>query len=457
MQPEPIRATPRRPTPARKMRKSKAFFKHYRQVGPQPIDQTGQRLSELYPNGWDWIYSPIPSLGEKPTWETVKAFPLTPNELTLLHQDPDCLIGIRPGSLTRWGIIDIDAGSPHHPNQTPDALNQIRNTLEAIGIVRTLLCRSSFSGGLHLYIPLPEAIGSFDLSIALKLNLEAQGYKLRPGHLETLPNAKRYIPQGQGFSLYNGIRLPFQPGSGFLPLDDDLNPQPWGLKDWLDRFDAAAAQQDLDQLRNAIADAALNHRIRNGDKTSQSIGNWQERIDAEKQGWSGPGQSNEKFKAFACEARVFLGMDSIDQIAAHIETTALNTPGFLEHSNHQKDLKQRARDVAAWAMKYYWPMGGPSQRSTTYRGEQKNPADFSYHQAKREAAQHRIKEAVAQLQQDNRLPANATARAKAIAELIHISQQTLYKDTNKPLWHPDYFPVAVAPPQPNPSETPTLD
>jgi hypothetical protein len=433
---------PRKQKLSGKTRKTKKPFNTQKLLGPLPLSETGQRLATLFPNGWDWIYTETPKRGTKPEWETIKKFPLAPVELWSLHQDEHCIIGIRPDKDTRWGILDIDITSPYHPQNDPEALPKIRSTLEDIGIVRTLLCQSSHSGGLHLCIPLPETIGSYGLAVALKLHLSAAGFKPRSGQLEIFPNVKRYIPQG--FSLYNGVRLPFQPNTGFIPLDNDLTPLPWNLEDWLNAFDLAASAQDLPLLKAQIADAKLNHRIRKGDRTPASLERWQDRINQEKLGWSGPGETNEKLKAIACEARVFMGMDSEEQIADYIEQTALATPGFREHSSHQKDLKQRSRDVAAWAIKYYWPMGGPSSRSTGYHSPQKSIADFSYHQAKREAAQHRIREAIAHLQQTNTLPATATARAKAIVSLAKVSQHTLYKTINKPLWHPEEFP-ALAP------------
>jgi hypothetical protein len=424
-----------------KTRKTKKPFDKRKLLGPLPLLKAGQRLATLFPHGWNWIYSDAPKRGIKPEWETVKKFPLAPVELWSLHQDENCIIGIRPDKDTRWGILDIDITSPYHPQNNPEALPKILATLEDIGIVRTLLCQSSHSGGLHLYLPLPEVIGSYGLAVALKMHLSAAGFKLRSGQLETFPNVKRYVPQGQGHSSYNGVRLPFQPHTGFIVLDADLTPLPWNLDDWLDAFDLASSCQNLTLLKRQIADAKLNHRIRKGDRTPQSLESWQERIKLEKQGWSGPGETNEKLKAFACEARVFLGMDSEDQLAQYIEKSAQSTPGFQEHSSHQKNLKQRSRDVAAWAMKYYWPMGGPASRETGYHGPQKSIADFSYHQAKREAAQHRIREAIAQLQQSNTLPATATARAKAIVSIAKVSQHTLYKAINKSLWHPDKFPT----------------
>jgi hypothetical protein len=427
-----------------------------RLLGPLPLTEAGQRLVTLFPNGWDWIYTDRPKRGSKPEWETIKKYPLAPVELWSLHQDEHSIIGIRPDKGTRWGILDIDTTSPYHPQQDPDALANIRNTLEEIGIVRTLLNQSSHSGGLHLYLPLPETISSYGLAVALKLHLSAAGFKLRGGQLEIFPNVKRYIPEGHGYSFYNGVRLPFQPNTGFLCLDQDLTPLPWNLDDWLNAFDLAASAQDLSLLKAQIADAKLNYRIRKGDRTPHSLESWQERINEEKQGWSGPGETNEKLKAIACEARVFMGMDSEEQIASYIERTAQNTPGFREHSNHQKDLSQRSRDIAAWAMKYYWPLGGPSKRETGYHSPQKSIADFSYHQAKREAAQHRIRKAIAQLQQTNALPATATARAKAIVSIAKVSQHTLYKSINKPLWHPDEFPALATTKQAEPQTQPGI-
>lgn len=444
-QPQPRRQCQTNPTPLQQARLHR---------DPLPSDPLGQRLAHLFPNGWHWIYAPTPQPGDKPEWQTIKPFPLTPIEMWQLHQDPNCLIGTRPDSKTHWGTIDLDIHSPYHPQQDPTWLPRILNGLESIGITRVLICRSSASGGLHLWLPLSEAVPSFGFAITLKYHLEALGLKLRPGHCEIFPNPKRYVPQGQGYSHYAALRFPMQPGSGYCVLDNDLNPRAWTLKDWLDAFDLCAEGQDLPQLKAAIEHSQQNHRIRHH-RHPQSLAAWQQRIELEKQqGWTGPGQSNEKFKLFACEARVFLGMDSPQAIAQHIQEIAQTTPGFYEHSNHTQDLPQRSQEVAQWAMRYYWPLGDAPQRDTSYHSPQslQNPStpaiDFSYHQAKREAAQSRIKAALAQLQEQSNLPPSATARAQAIAQLAHISQQTLYKPHNKPLWHPDHLPSQPLTPTP---------
>lgn len=426
------------PSRSRK-RKTKKSINPTKLLGPLPLSEAGQRLANLFPNGWDWIYADAPSQGSEVEWETIKKFPLAPVELWSLHQDPLNIIGIRPNATTRWGIIDIDTTSKYHPDKDPEALPKILEALEDIGIVRTLINQSSYSKGLHIYIPLPETMSSFGIAVALKYTIEGAGISLRSGQCETFPNPKRYIPEGQGFSLYNGIRLPMQPSTGFIPLDQDLNPLPWTLEDWLEAFDRAAAHQDIGQLKKAIVEAEQNHRVR-GSGSPKSLESWLDRIEEEKQqGWTGPGQTNEKLKLIACEARVFMGMDSVEQLAKHIYQTAQNTPGFAEHSHHSRDLSQRSKDIALWAMRYYWPMGASATRTTGYHSQATAPADFLYHQSKREAAQYRIKEAVSALSAQNQLPNSATARAKAIAEQGHISQQTLYRAANKVLWHPEYY------------------
>ncbi|MDB9527934.1 hypothetical protein PN498_18215 [Oscillatoria sp. CS-180] len=44
--------------------------------------------------------------------------------------------------------------------------------------------RSSFSGGVHIYIPFPQPYRTFSVACALKQCLEAQGFAIAPGQLE---------------------------------------------------------------------------------------------------------------------------------------------------------------------------------------------------------------------------------------------------------------------------------
>ncbi|PZD70448.1 hypothetical protein C1752_12231 [Acaryochloris thomasi RCC1774] len=439
------------PQPSDERRRSRRHQKTSRRTqDPLPKSATGRKLAELFPNGWDWIYASAPHPDESPQWETIGQFPLTPIELEQLHQDPESLVGIRPNAQSRWLVIDIDHHSLYHPSHNPQWLPRIQEMLEDIGICRTLLCQSSFSGGLHLYLPLPQPVSSYWLSICIKLNLEAIGIKLIGGDCEIYPNPKRYVPKGQGYSKYAAIRLPMQPESGFYPLDADLNPLPWTLDQWLAAFEQAASHQDIETFTRALTDSQETYKLRRHHHP-KTLNSWQQRNDQEKaQGWTGAGQTNAKLKVFACEARVFMGMDSVEQIANYVEETARNSPGFYQHSRHVHELPRRCKDIAYWAMRYYWPNGTTPLRETKYHSRETAPADFNYHQAKRNAASHRIKEAVTQLVEEERLPKKVCDRAKAIIELSHVSQQTLYKAHNKSLWHPKEY---QAPPTSKQSQT----
>jgi hypothetical protein len=93
-------------------------------------------------------------------------------------QDANTLIGVRFTHETYYGLLDIDAGSDYC---TAKAIAEIRAALETIGITRTLLTRSSWNGGLHLYLPFPEPVNTFNLAVALKECLKSQGFRLKAG------------------------------------------------------------------------------------------------------------------------------------------------------------------------------------------------------------------------------------------------------------------------------------
>jgi len=146
---------------------------------PIPADPLGQRLTEVFGRQlWDFIEAAAPLPGEKPNWLTMTDYQLRPRLLWQRWQNPDILIGVRFESETYYALIDIDVESPYcHV----EAIADIRAALETIGITRTILVRSSYSNGLHLYIPFPELVKTFDLAVGLEECLKAQGYVIGKG------------------------------------------------------------------------------------------------------------------------------------------------------------------------------------------------------------------------------------------------------------------------------------
>jgi hypothetical protein len=391
-----------------------------------PADPVGQRLCDVFGRyRWKCIRAELPDAATaKPQWQTITQYEMRPRVLWNDWQDANTLIGVRFTHDTVYALLDIDAGSDYC---NPDGVAEIRAALETIGITRTVLIRSSWNGGLHLYIPLPEEVQTFNLAVTLHECLKAQGFRLKAGQLEIFPNIKAYGVQI--FTEYNAHRLPLQPASGSCLLDDDLNSQGNSLAQFFWRWDQAASHQDMDELRHAIKIGRDNHR-KKPKRRNHPVESWRQDLDTEiTEGWTAPGQTNGLLKTIACYGRVFEGLQGQDLID-YTRRMAVSRPGYEQYCRHQHEID---RKVTAWARaveNYYWPLGTTPTRDTS--PIQNNLVSFNRQQA--DDAQNRIRAAYADLEQSGELPGQIAARASALARLAKVSQQTLYKYLS--LWHP---------------------
>lgn len=398
---------------------------------PLPLDPVGQRLCLTFPYLWQAIVGVNDAV---PQWQTVQKYPLRPRVLWRLWQDSSQLVGVRFASQTRYALIDIDAKSDFHPQQNPEALTTIRSALETIGIYRTLLVRSSWSGGLHLYIPLPEGVPTFGLASALKQCLEAQSMPIAQGQIEVFPNCKSYATPGH-YTEYNAHRLPLQPHSGSCLLDADYNPITQNIGRFFEQWDLAAAAQDMAELRQAMTTAKHNRRGKRHRQTTV-VDEWLQDLRQEmEEGWTDYGQTNHLLKTIACYGVVFEGLKG-DALTEFVHTTAIQSPGFSQWCRHQQQIQMKASVWAKAAEGYYWKLGDERTRQSQLHGIEGDPAGVSANVLRSEDAQRRIREAVAQLEAENRLPFAVTARAKAIAAQGAISLRTLYRHLS--LWHPEH-------------------
>ncbi|MGG6242832.1 hypothetical protein ACQ4N7_29885 [Nodosilinea sp. AN01ver1] len=401
---------------------------------PLPADPTGQRLCEIFGHyPWNFIRADLPDdATTKAAWTTVTTYPLRPRVLWNQWQDANQLIGVRFTHDTRYALLDLDAGGDYC---TAEGVAQIRAALETIGITRTLLLRSSWSGGLHLYIPFAELVNTFNLAVTLKECLQAQGFRLQAGQLEIFPNVKAYGVQT--FIEYMGHRLPLQPGSGSCLLDDALNPIGSSLARFFWLWDGAAGHQDMDTLRHAMRIGRDNHRKR-PKRRSHPVESWRHDLDTEiTEGWTDYGQTNHLLKTIACYGHVFESIQgqALIDYTLHI---ALTCPGYEQYCRHQHDIE---RKVTAWVRAvegYYWPLGTTPSRDTS----QPENTLVPFNQQQAEDARHRICMAYTELEQAGELPEQITARAKAIAQAAKVSQQTLYKHLS--LWHPQHQKGVIA-------------
>ncbi|MGB3201919.1 MAG: hypothetical protein WBA99_13525 [Nodosilinea sp.] len=396
-----------------------------------PADINGQRICTLFDYPWKWIERPADD--PEADWKTNNKYPIKPRVLWTRWQDAATLVGVRFGSSTRYAMIDIDAGSPYM-----DAIGSIKGALETIGINRTITLRSSWSGGLHIYCPLPQAYPTFSVACAIKQALEAQGFSLSPGQLEAFPNEKSYGRRWLGeFFEYNGHRLPLQPGTGSYLLDDDLQPMPRGydLSYFFALWDNAILSNAHEEIAEALSVARSNRR-RFGRRAKGKMADWKEDLERIiNEGWTDHGQTNEMLKAIGTYGRVFLGHGLYD-LAEYIQQTAIDSPGFSQYSSHQNDLGRRAMAWARAIEKFYWPLG------TTPTRQAKTLEDVCFERAIE--AQARIKIACERFWAELE-GLSIKALVKRLCELAQCSATTLYK--YRYLWHP----TEAAPPQPGPA------
>jgi hypothetical protein len=416
---------------------------------PLPAELLGQRLCQLFSYLWQAIVAPTPTNAtHKPEWQTLSQYPLRPRTLWTLWQDADQIVGTRFGHTTHHSLLDVDALSPYHPKRNSHALAIIRTALASIGIYQVLILQSSWSGGLHLYIPLPEAMPTFGIAVALKQCLEAQGLHIQPGQLEIFPNVKRYSKAGE-YSEYNAHRLPLQPGSGSILLNDKLQPIGTSLYSFFEQWDEAAALQDQDQLWQAIAEAKKQQQYRNYGKRGKTK-TWQQELQSEiEQGWTGPGQTNHLLKTIGCYGVVFQGLSGT-ALTDYIEQIAIASPGYREWCRHQHEIRRRAEEWAAATGSYYWQLGTGPKRDRQALVMANNIVNFN--QQRSEDAQARIQQAVLDLAKAGQLPEQVTARAIAIVKQAQCSHSTLQK--YKHLWHPEWYVIEPAEAVSAPTSTP---
>jgi hypothetical protein len=396
-----------------------------------PQDSNGIRLWETFGNyAWAWIHKHP----DADAWTTEKRYPLRPRVMWKHWRDAETLIGVRFGKQTAYAMLDIDKGSDYL-NET--SVRDIFGALETIGITRPVVLRSSWSGGLHIYLPLPEPVGTFDLAVALKGTLEAQGFKVAEGQLECFPNTKTFGKHWlKQFVEYQGHRLPLQPGSGSTLLAS-YNLQPIGGE--LDRFwshwDFAAQAVDMEMLRCAIAAGKANRRKHK--RVWSKLHQWRSDLEHEiSEGWTANGQTNQLLKAIATFGRVFVGLAG-DDLAAYVSDTARDRPGFHLYCRHQHEIHRKALCWARSVEGYYHPCRqdaqGGKDRNATYPLQ---PAPDG-NKARMWDAVRRITEARNELLHLGWAWLDKTPSdwAQAIVRLARCSMRTLYKYRSE--WHPE--------------------
>ena len=393
------------------------------------VEEWNDKFLGLWPHRYDYIQAEHPNPGATPDWTTERRHPL-PDRLIL---QGSYLYGVRFGTTTCYCMLDIDIGSPYHPNRDPLALERIQAAIESLGLVQSLICTSSYSDGLHLYFPFEEAQPSWKIAAAVTVLLENRGFKLAPGQLEIFPNLKPYTSEGTQ-TLYNAHRLPLQAGSYLL--NADLQPLGSSQEEFARQWQFIQRKNDL----NAVTLEQLlkqNRRVRHhittrADKFLNDLN-----ADIEL-GWTDYGQTNPLIGKIAVRSYVFGHILYAPEpltgqaLADDILNTAKALPGYKDFCRHQDEIEKRATE---WARSVetsgrYYPYGGQSlDREASLNKPNRN-------EQRAEDARDRIRAALANQLDQGTLPSGITARFKVLTS-YGISGTTLYG--NQDLWHPKHL------------------
>ena len=412
-----------------------------------------QKFHQLFPHGWDFILKETP----ESDWKTIKKYKLTEQKCWYKYIDPEKILGLRFGTKTRHGLFDIDFGSIHDPREQEKSINKLKSELEEWGITRIFFIQSSFSGGLHFYFFLDRLINTFRLACVLNKVIEDAGLEVKRGQLETFPNTKRYN------SLFNGHRLPLQQGSYLL--DKDYVPYSDRLEDFISAAEWSAEGNDTDLLESRLESAYDWFKVKkNTERVYEPTPEDKEfveqveyaqreikegflnkiRIEVE-QGFTVKGETNDLLLTIAKLGRILYGLSG-QQYIDYITETVTSCPGYVKYCRHQHEINRRCTEVARFGEKQWFPY---RTRLTKDRPSYKYIKDNLTNQTnlnleRQHNAQSRIIQAVEYIQEQGGLPKKVGECKLAIRNVtkelfgVSVSDATLKKPENLPLWHPKY-------------------
>ncbi|MEN9520723.1 MAG: hypothetical protein RLZZ381_3311, partial [Cyanobacteriota bacterium] len=374
-------------------------------------------------------------------------------------KDPKISLGLRFGGQTKFGCLDLDENSNNNPLVNPKRYRRLIKVLGKIGIKRTVLIRSSSNKGVHLFFFLPKSVNSFNLACALFRVLSENCFAIKSGQLEIFPNTKRYKKKGEGFSLFNGLRVPMQPGSGATLLDPlTFEPLPGGAEEFVELMNSSCDRQNfqlLSECCNTARDWYCNFALNQEGRTQ-----WQKDLEYSlKFGFTSSGQTNDILKNLANLGRVFHNLNTVSALAQFIHERVIELTGYQDHCGHQDEIKKRAFEWATSAINYWSVWASYPQRKQNFTelwAEQEQlsgvePEVKAAHkgrwgwvnQKRCDETMTRLKTILAKYPLDT-IPKGVLKRLNFINEKCQVmfgtkfSRNTLKKPEYRDLWHPKY-------------------
>lgn len=397
----------------------------------------------LFPHRYDYIWGEQIDLrsDQKVEWKTESRHLLSDR----LIKQGSFIYGVRFGAETRYCVIDIDWLSRYHPKHDRFAISRILQALEPLGLVRHLACTSSYSGGIHLYLPFQKPQKTWKLAIALQTLLENAGFKPALGQLELFPNAKLYNSNGTP-SLYAAHRLPLQAGSYLL--DSSWQTVHSTQAQFVQQWCLAEQGNDISAKRlERILKQVHRQRYHLSGKADKFLNDLNAEIEP---GWTSYGQTNHLLGRITLRSYIFghliYGSAPLEgqALVDDIVKTAKSLPGYSDWCRHQHEIEKRAAEWAQCVENSRYFHFGQGKQTTPVSTSELTPAalvaeveaQLTWNEKQCQNAREKIRAAIADLLNQDNLPSTATARFNALLE-YGLGGSTLYR--HRDLWHPSHL------------------
>ena len=330
-------------------------------ISPTEIEQRNRFCDLLDFHPWDFIEK-----YRNENWYTVKNYYLSKEKFWYKYTDQEIFLGVRFGEYTKYALIDIDINSAVHPYQSFEKLRKLIQALYDLGLSEQITLRSSPTKGIHCYFFFDEPVKSYPLACSMRRVIEEAGLEVKPGQIEIFPNTKQYANAGEGYSHYNGHRLPLQHGS-YILNDDNFEPVSDSLDDFIARAESSAKANDTTIINQRAAEDYqwFKDKYRGGFARKQHndwIKNILRRIA---EGWTDFGQTNDLLLTIANYGVVKLKLKS-QELVQYLLYTATSAPNYAKYCQHQHEIEARCRDVAKAARKYWSKYRSKPNRDKTY-------------------------------------------------------------------------------------------
>ncbi|MGB5594982.1 MAG: hypothetical protein WBM62_13220, partial [Crocosphaera sp.] len=374
-------------------------------IDPTELEQRDRFCDLLEFHPWDFIerYS-------NENWYTVKNYYLSKEKFWYKYTDQEIILGVRFGEYTKYALIDIDIKSAVHPYQSLEKLRKLIHALYDLGLKDNIKLRSSPTLGIHCYFFFDEPVKSYNLACSMRRVIEEAGLEIKPGQIEIFPNTKQYANAGEGYSLYNGHRLPLQQGSYILD-HENFEPISDSLDDFIACGSSSAKANDTSIIKQRAAEDYqwFKDKYRGGMKRKQH-NDWIENILRRiAEGWTAFGQTNDLLLTIANYGVVKLKL-KYRELVQYLFHTATSAPNYAQYCQHQHEIEARCRDVAKAARKYWSKYPSKPNRDVTYA---QIVEELDQRAKERKPNQNKVKEVTA----TNRIIATVKAIAEALGEL----------------------------------------